>query len=275
LLPAIPKTSLLRENEIDFTLIEEVLVFAVGEDGGEATEDGPKQYCVAIERPNLTLTGVVNGMLGNEECQSNSEVRKRYTGKVFSVLRLVAKALRHLHSLGIVHGNVCMESCGKYEDKWKLGDILGIQKIDTVFEASRFAESAPPEGIEPLSNAAMKHQATFRTNAKTHPSIDVWGFGKMAFEVLTGEALVEFETGEGVVHDHRALMDIMHWSDFNLEEVRHHLKRAGVSKLGMDVVVHCLSPDPKARPTMEEILQHPVWKELRRQIAGSGRERNR
>jgi hypothetical protein len=264
------KTALLREKEVDFTFVEEVLIFACGEDGSEPVDGEPQQYYVAIERPNLNLSGVVSGMLENEECQTDSAVRMRYSGKVFSVLRVVAKALLHLHSLGVVHGNVCMENCGKYDDKWKLSDGLGMQEIGGRFEASRFGKSAPPEAIEPAVSAAMEHQAAFRFGMVTEASIDSWAFGKLAYEVLAGEELVEFGRSEEVSENHRALLDIMHWSDFDQGEVHKKLKRVGISKVGIDLVVQCLAPRAEDRPNMDEILSHPVWKELRRQLVSSG-----
>jgi serine/threonine protein kinase len=214
-------------------------------------------------------------MLENEECQTDSAVRQRYSGKVFSVLRVVAKALQHLHSRGIVHGNVCMENCGKYNDKWKLSDSLGMQRMDGRFEISRFDQSAPPECIEPASNTAMEHEASFRHGMVTEASIDSWAFGKLAYEVLTGEELVEFENDKNVNQNHQALMDIMHWSNFDQEKVLLQLKRVGISNVGIDLIVQCLAPRPEGRPNMDQILKHPVWKELKRQIASSGGQERR
>lgn len=264
------KTAVLRENELDFALVEKVLIFAVGEDGSEPVDGEPTQYYVAIERPNLTLGGVVTGMLENEECQIDLAVRQRYSGKVFSVLRVVAKALQHLHSQGIVHGNVCMENFGKYNDKWKLADSLGMQRIDGRFESSRFDQSAPPECIGPASNTATEHQACFRHGMVTEASIDSWAFGKLAYEVLTGEELVEFEKNKNVNQNHQALLDIMHWSNFDQEKVLLKLKRVGISNVGIDLIVQCLAPRAEGRPNMDQILKHPVWKELKRQVVSSG-----
>lgn len=252
-----------------------MLIFAVGEDGSEPVDGEAKQFCVAIERPNLTLSGVASGMLDNEECQTDSEVRQRYNGKVFSVLRLVAKALHHLHSLGIVHGQVCLENCGKYDDKWKLSDTLDMQQVGAIFDSSRFDKSAPPEAIEQDTNTALEHQATFRPEVLAERSFDSWAFGKLAYEVLLGEELVAFDRGKAVDENNRAMMDILHWSNFEQRDVEQKLKGVGVSKAGVDMIVHCLSPKSEDRPTMDQILSHPVWNELRRQVANSGRERRR
>lgn len=254
--------------------VEEVLIFAVGEDGSEPVGDEPKQYCVAIERPNLTLGGVASGMLDNKECQTDPEVRSRYNEKVFSVLRLVAKSLLHLHSLGIVHGNVCMENCGKYDDKWKLSDTLGMQHFGVAFDSARFGKSAAPESIEPAGNTAESHEAAFRHGVVAETSIDSWAFGKLAYEVLTGQDLVEFDTGVALEHNHGALMNIMHWSDFDQGDVEQKLTRVGVSNAGLDLIIHCLAPRAEDRPSMDQILSHPVWKD-RRQATSSGRGRER
>jgi len=250
-----------------------VLTFAVGKDGEQSVKQAPQQYCVAIERPNLTLRGVVTGMLGNEDCQTDSQVRQRYTLKVFSVLRIMAKGLRHLHSKGVIHGNICLENCGKYGDKWKISDILGMQQVGEYCDVSRFSIAAPPETVEPTSDAAMEHHAAFRTDVTAQPEIDSWGYGKLAFEVLVGESLIDLDKEKGINEDHRALTDIMHWNDFNLDEVRQKLAHIEVSSSGADLISKCLAPEPEQRPSMDEILNHPVWKELRRQSQKAQRER--
>lgn len=195
--------------------MEEVRVFAVGANGLETSEVA-KQHCIAIEQPNLTLVGVVEGMLNNRDCQTDPEVRKRYVDKVFSVLRVIAKALRHLHSLGIVHGSVSSKNCGKYANRWKVGALLS------------------------MCMAGEAHHSGVRA----HPSIDVLDFGKLSYEVSVGETL---KVGRGT------------------EEIARKLRRAGVSELGVELVLACLHPVSERRPTMIDVLKHPMWKELRRQ----------
>lgn len=251
------QSEIIREISMDFDLFEEVAVYSAG-------DNGERQYCISIERPQLTLGGVVSGMLANEDCQTNEEVRERYAIKVFSVLRIVCKALSSLHSVGLVHGNISLTHVGKYETKWKVAEVLGLQKVGTFFDPDRFSPSSPPESVIPRHDSNKAHEVTFRVDLVTSPSIDVWGFGKMAFEALVGEPLVLFDDATEFDDDHRALMDILHWNEFNLEEVAEKMRKWSVPHEGINLVVACLAPQPSDRPTADELLCHPLWKELRR-----------
>lgn len=254
----------MREESLDFSLFEKISIFNVGEPGN-SDDRGSEQFCISIERPQLTLGGVVSGMLGNEDCQTNPEVRSRYALKVFSVLRIVCKALLSLHKDGLVHGNLSLTHIGKYDGKWKVAEILGLQNIGETFDPDRFSPSSPPESIVPLRHSDAAHKVTFRTDLTTSAAIDVWAFGKLALEALTGEPLVNFDESTEFDDDHRALMDIMHWNDFNLDEVAQKLRRWFVTEAGVNLILSCLSPSPEDRPSIQELLEHPLWKELRRQ----------
>lgn len=256
------------ELDIDVDFFEEILTFVVrGSDAnrGPLPDDERRRFFISVERPELTLSGVVRGMLGNQDCQNDAKVRQRYSAKVFSVLRLVAKSLQRLHAQGFIHGDLCLESCGKYDDKWKLSDLLGAQKIGETFDIARLSSSAPPESVEPLRSSGTDHQAAFRADLVTRPSFDSWAFGKVAYEVLVGDALIEYDVTKSVKEDHDSLVYLLHWSDFNVQDARQQLERVGISEDGISMVTQCLSPDEVARLSMDEVLQHPVWSELRRQ----------
>lgn len=222
---------------------------------------GRQQFCVAVEQPVLSLDRVVAGMLKNDDCRENTELRRKYVFKIFSVLRVVAKALHRLHSFGVVHGNLVPERCGKFDDgRWKLLGTLGFQKLGGKFDASLFGESVPPEALEPQNTAvAVDRQASFRTNLAVDPSMDVWGFGKLAFDVLVGEPLIEFDKTLELHHDHRSLLRTLHWNTLDLVEVRRRLREVGVPDTGVYVIAKCLSPDPSTRPSMKEVLLNGPW----------------
>lgn len=262
------QTAVLRELDIDVDYFEEIVAFAVGgvdADKSPLANDGRQRFFVSIERPYLTLSGVVRGMLGNHDCQNDVIVRQRYSAKVFSVLRVVAKALQSLHGQGFIHGDLCLENCGKYDDKWKLSDLLGAQKIGETFDPARLSSSAPPEAIEPLRTSGTKRQVAFRTDLVSRPSFDSWAFGKLAYEVLVGDALVAFDESKSIEEDYESLTNLVHWNDFNVEDARQHLERVGISNAGISLVTSCLSPDEETRLSMDGVLTHAVWSELRRQ----------
>jgi serine/threonine protein kinase len=244
--------------------VQEVVTFSVGGDyWANPMDSSEEHFFISIEQPNLTLGGVVQGMLGSEECQRDSAVRQRYATKVFSLLRIVAKALRHLHSMGIAHGKLNLENCCKFDDKWKLSDALGLQKVGVPIRVSRLCSSSPPESFEPLGRDT-KHQATFRAEYECSPAMDSWAFGKMAYEVLVGRDLIQLDKNKRFEDDRGAMMDILHWKSFNCEEVRQELLRVGVPDAGADLIGLCLAPDPENRPTSDEILKHDTWRAQRK-----------
>jgi hypothetical protein len=145
-------------------------------------------FFVSVEQPNLTLRGVMKGMLQNEECQIDSKVRQRYALKVFSVLRMVAKAIDHLHSLGIVHGKVNLDTCCKYNDSWKLADVLRSQEIGAGMRISRLSSCSPPESVEALRSGDRGLQASFKSDYVCSPAMDAWAFGKTACTCLSSSS---------------------------------------------------------------------------------------
>lgn len=204
-------------------------------------------------------------MLQSDACQNDENVRQRYASKVFAVLRITAKAILHLHTLGIAHGNVNLDNCRRYEDKWKLANSLESQAIGSPVRISRLSSSSPPECIEPLhvGGKGTKHQATFRSDYVCSSTMDCWGYGKLSYEALVGRSLVHLDEKKRFEEDHRAMMDILHWNSFNCDEVRQELRRVGVSDSGAELISLCLSPSPDDRPSMEMILASSIWRDQR------------
>ena len=271
----------MREFSFDPSYVEEMFMFGVHESSDDSSDNAPQQFCVAIELPSLTLERVVGGMLKSDELHRNPDMRTRYFSKVCMVLRLIAKSLRHLHEVGVVHGDVCLENCGKFDDKWKLLKTIGMQPIGKRFSSSWMGESSPPEAVELLRNVvetrgleATSRHVTFKGGFVAEPSIDVWAFGKLTFEVFTGEPLIQFDPEKETRHDNRALLVLVNWNEDDLRECIDIMKDSGVSTLGIDLVSHCLLPDPTERPaSMDEILEHPFWKDMRRKTVMASRSR--
>lgn len=254
---------------LDVNSFEEILTFTVSQDElqrSPLSSDSSRRYFVMFELPDLTLNGVVRGMLNNEDCQNNMDVRHRYNIKVFSVLRLVAKALRRLHEKGYIHGNVCLENCGKYEDRWKLSEILGVQQIGVPIAKSRLSTSAPPEAVH-----GNEHLVQYRSHLVANESFDSWSFGKLAFEVLVGKPLIDFSSSHSG-ENRQSLVDLLRWDDHSIGHACERLDDAGIVDSGVELIADCLSYEDERRPTMDEILRHSVWDDLRA-TANVGQER--
>jgi serine/threonine protein kinase len=246
------------------------------------------KYFVAIDVPYMTFVDVVHGLLENDLCRSDAQVRIRYTSKVFSVLRLVAKGLRRLHSVGLVHGNVTLKNCAKYGDqKWKVANLLGCYETDEVISISTIPLSSirlmPPEGFivnktkTPL-NKPLTYKDIRMNKIVASTSMDSWAFGRLAYEVLTGQALFRsdsmlFPVGDMDVDVEQSSIDglISEVLDWSVESwasaesyARKRLESAKVPKSGINLIVQCLTSDPEQRPQMDEIINHSVWKDLRK-----------
>jgi hypothetical protein len=260
--------------ELDDSFVEEVNVYVEFMDAPMDSNDEsppPQQRCVSIEQPQLTLDKVVSGMLQNGGYSNNRDLRMKYAAKVCSVLRLVGKALKHLHASGIVHGNVCVETCGKFEESWKLRERLDVQVAGDHFDLSRFRGSFPPESLELLEQGgdavydSDDPPVSFRPKLIADPSIDIWSFGQVCYESLVGKPLVEFDKRRRPSEDVASLLQIMEWDQSNMESVFTDLLESGIEESGAELITSCLFPNPKDRPaSMDEILDHRFWRDMRK-----------
>jgi serine/threonine protein kinase len=252
----------LHNLEFDFRYCEEIVTFSVGgndRNRGPLPNDGLRRFFISVERPSLTLTSIVRGMLRNHGCQTDSAVRRRYSEKVFSVLRMIALSLKWLHSQGFVHGSLNLESCGKFGANWKLMNLLGLQKIGETLDINRFSMTAPPEAVQISSRSGSEQRYVFRDNLVSHPSLDLWAFGVVAFEVLVGQPVIRLDANNDF--DQNSWKCLHQWSDSNLLEIRLQLEQVGVSEAGIRLIIQCLSPSADARLSIDNVLQHSAWTE--------------
>ena len=257
---------------------EEVSTFAVSESGSE--QEAAQQYCISIERPrSITLDRVVEGMLKKGGYRHDPDLRRKYAAKVCAVLRLIGKGLRHLHASGGVHGNVCMETCGKFDHEWKLLGRLNVQLIGAALDPSKFQYSFPPEALVLEEKEGVVYDSdappvAFNTELVADPSLDIWGFGQLAYESILGKQLVEFDKKKKTTEDAVSLLEVMEWDESNMRNVFEELLDSGIPESGADLIVSCLFPRPADRPkSMDDILSHPFWKEMRRYRERSSKSR--
>ena len=261
--------------DLDPLLVQQVDVFVESMDNQSV-----QKRCVSIEQPLLTLDKVVSGMKQNGGYQDNTKLKMKYAAKVCGVLRLIGKALRYLHSSGIVHGNVCMEKCGKFSNGWKLLEQLDVQVAGETIDVSRFGRTFPPESLE-LSNqeGAIYYSdnapVSFVKNLTAQPAIDVWAFGQICYEALVGKPLVDYDRTKKPSQDIAALLQVMEWNQSDMQTVFSSLLESGIEESGADLITSCLFPNPGDRPSsMDEILGHQFWtdmKKYRSKKSSSGR----
>uniref|UniRef100_A0A7R9WVM7 Protein kinase domain-containing protein n=1 Tax=Craspedostauros australis TaxID=1486917 RepID=A0A7R9WVM7_9STRA len=271
------QTQSMNMVQLDSTFVEEVLTFTVNENPDHLS-GRPSQYCMSLERPTLTLDGVVSGMMTNSAYQQDQSLRNKYSAKVAAVLRLIAKSLRHLHSNGVVHGDLCAEKCGKFDDGWKLMGRLEVQQVGSTF-VHMGGTAIPPEAIGEVDSGVVVDTdsipVAITQQNEVSPSIDVWGFGKLAYEVFVGKNLVDFDDIRNPSNDVVGLLELMEWNEDNLRMVFEDLLDVGIPESGADLIASCLLPAASSRPgSMDEVLDNPFWKDIRK-YRQSSRQRSR
>ena len=249
---------LLEESNLSFDFIEDIHYFAAHELGGISATKLPTQYCVAVAKPDLTLARIVEGMPKDHEYRQNKEKFNLYLKKVSNVLRLTARAIKHMHEEGVVHGDIGPHTCGKFGDKWKLLNIPNSKCIGEELGVTRMGEYSPPETVEFVLGEKV---ARFKSSVIADESIDIWAYGKLCYEVFVGEVLIDFDPTIETSEDYIGLHDLGRWGERQLKGVYDSIIDCGVGPVGADLVSRCLNVDKRHRPTsMDEILKHPFWK---------------
>jgi serine/threonine protein kinase len=163
-----------------------------------------------------------------------------------------------------------METCGKFQDGWKLLERLDVQIAGENFNSLRFRQTFPPESLELSEQDGAIYDSdnapvSFVKNLTAHPAIDIWAFGQICYEALVGKPLVDFDRTKTPSEDVVALLQIMEWNQSNMEKVFSDLLESGIEESGADLITSCLFANPDDRPSsMDEILEHQFWMDMRK-----------
>jgi serine/threonine protein kinase len=202
----------------------------------------------------------------------------KYLTKICAVLRVVAKALRHLHSQELVHGSLSLNTIGKYSGNvngstttsthWKLASVVGAPLIGQSMPLHKMGEHSPPEAVIITQlNAKSASRACFQPNLAAHPSIDVWAFGKVMFEALTGETLFAPGVELSAKHEEDVLVHYLgEWTDQHAFTVADRLEELDIGSSCAELVLDCLAMNPDDRfpkKGMDDILSHSFWKGMK------------
>lgn len=261
---------ILKEKSLDYFFVEKVTFFELDELQSSPGPHEPQQYCIAIEKPKLTLGILVEKVSKISNWRKDASRFCRYMNKVGGVLRKVAKALHHLHSQDVVHGCVSLDTVGKFDDVWKLMSVSHLRQKGSLLPRAFLNRHSPPEAVrlrqddDDQFNALRKTKAVLHNSVIAQPSLDVWSFGKLCYEALSGDPLFPPYHLKDLNEDYQTLELLGGWKEENLKQVADDLLGIGVTTLGVDLIIKCLQPKRADRPqSMDQILRHDFWKELK------------
>ncbi|KAL7537516.1 hypothetical protein ACHAXR_007868 [Thalassiosira sp. AJA248-18] len=246
---------------LDTKLFEEMSYFTAAEIEANSPCGVAIQYCVAVNKSMMSLANVVAGMPNYHRYRSDSTILGRYFGKSRSIIRPIAQALTQMHAIDIIHGLVDSNHIGKFGGRWKILGLPGSIIRGENFAPCRLGLHSPPEAFVLAHSKRSRgfSHTSFAPSVKAEPSVDVWAFGKLMYEVLVGESLfMVFSDNDNFC----ASRCILTWNDENLKKVSNKLLDERIGSTGVDLISCCLCPKKSARTkSMSDILQHPFWRD--------------
>jgi ankyrin repeat protein len=207
---------------------------------------------ISAKKTSTSLANVIEGM--------SHERRIKHFRTSRSILRGIAKSLSKLHRQGIIHGSLAIQNVGKFGKCWKLMDIPGSVAVNELFTACRLGLHSPPEAFI-TARCKINHErniASIAPNLAAVPTVDVWAFGKLMYEVLVGESLFKIFSVEGSYL--KSSMCIHAWNSYHLKKISRKLISEGINSSAVNLISSCLCPLLSERcKSMSDILDHPFW----------------
>ena len=222
----------------------------------EPTEEGSEYpYLVVMRRGGESL----------HTCLASQRIAGFDVTAVRALLRSLLQQTSALHQCGLVHGDL------------KPRNVLCSDDINTVkltlcdLDAAATIGSTRPRGLK-VSTAYIAPEF-FREYVKdlagsedddagtTTVAADVWSLGVIAYELLSGRGLFRTDISNDDLVDAQDVMRLCVWcdvSDETLNAVLEHSEDGTTQMRARDFVRRCLRGDAAQRPTLEELIAHPL-----------------
>jgi ankyrin repeat protein/serine/threonine protein kinase len=198
--------------------------------------------------------------------------QERFAGRNFEVVREIfrqlARCTQHLHSHGILHGDIKPLNIMRIESTWKLIDLDASCRIGKDFVCAKYSTAyCPPESIfvnEEKSHAIPRSPETEKMEQYQYspltadPFFDMWSLGCVLYQLCSKDALPLFAVGQDDnLSDDCSVDDnlfLLHeWSD----QVKQKKLNFILDPLAKNLLSLMLMKNPEKRPSLQRILSHP------------------
>ncbi|KAF0691724.1 Aste57867_17105 [Aphanomyces stellatus] len=214
--------------------------------------------------------------------------------KTKGLLKDVLLAIQSLHEHGFVHGDLKKLNVLRVQNQLKLIDFDAAVRKGQPLGAKISSGILPPEMIQNLETAddltkyntywgnklrdSPKRKKTqvksnyvvksYRDDCdvsdlpyspiKATPSVDMWSFGCMVFQMLCGQELVPTDINQNVVLDF--MQKAATWTD---DKLRQRIENFISDDEAQNLVIRLLVVDPALRLSATEALNHPYFTGIR------------
>ncbi|KAF0683085.1 Aste57867_24865 [Aphanomyces stellatus] len=209
--------------------------------------------------------------------------------KTRHLLHEVALGLQHLHKMHLVHGDLKKLNVLRVQNQLKLIDFDATTAVDQPLGAKYSSGILPPEmfhkiestddlakykaywrdevsdskrwkKLKPRNNYVVKSFRCGRTGDLPYslvaatPAVDVWSFGCLVYQMLSGVELIPTDINQDVVSDR--MQAAATWTD---DELQKRIETNVPDENAQDLVKRLLVVDPKKRLGVAEVLQHAFF----------------
>jgi len=245
---------------------------------GKATgAEAPPEHTFVCVLPCMETT-LAEAMFNEELAGANVE-------EILRVSQSVASAVGHLHTLGIVHGDLRPRNIARVDGEWLLsdlshashaGDDVSVGKAEAYLPPEVMALVLPSWGNTDAAATSPRGRSPTHVSCEASPTHDIWSLGVVLYELCTGSPLFNRVLIDESLVEVSDVISLASWQRLSpelMERVLHHARKFNQctrarQALAMDLIGLLLQGDPEQRPTAPvEIMSHPFFESREPELA--------